>query len=182
MQLHTDSIYNGYKPPYFNKKFTIFTSSFLNIKHSLTVGGKLDVDKISYTEHQAEPKPRYSEASLVKSLEELGIGRPSTYTTIISTLKKREYVSMDKKRFIPTDIGMVVSNFLTNHLTKYVDFKFTANLEDTLDDISNGKTQKLPVLKEFWQDLEATIKDKQNIARSEVVSEKLDENCPDCGK
>ncbi len=154
-----------------------------NIKlPALTVGEELPIDKIGFTEHQTEPKPRYSEASLVKSLEELGIGRPSTYASIISTLKKREYVLMDKKRFIPTDTGMVVSQFLTNHLTKYVDFKFTANLEDTLDDISNGTNQKLPVLQEFWSDLEATIKDKQNIARAELTSEKLDEDCPKCGK
>lgn len=146
------------------------------------IGEELPIDKIDYNEHQTEPKPRYSEASLVKSLEELGIGRPSTYASIISTLKKREYVLMDKKRFIPTDIGAIVSTFLTNHLTKYVDYQFTANLEDTLDDISNGKTQKIPVLQTFWHDLEANIKNKQNLPRSELVSEKLDENCPKCGK
>jgi DNA topoisomerase-1 len=154
-----------------------------NIKlPNLTVGEQLDVDKIDFTQHQTEPKPRFSEASLVKSLEELGIGRPSTYAAIISTLNKREYVLMDKKRFIPTDIGDIVNTFLTNHLTKYVDYQFTANLEDTLDDISNGDKQKLPILKEFWLALEATIKDKQNIARSELTSAKLDENCPQCGK
>jgi DNA topoisomerase-1 len=143
---------------------------------------KLPVDMINFSEHQTEPKPRYSEASLVKSLEELGIGRPSTYATIISTLKKREYVIMDKKRFIPTDIGSLVSQFLTSHLTNYVDFKFTANLEDTLDDISNGTIKKLPVLKKFWQELKSIIEEKQGIARSELVTEKLDEMCPDCGK
>lgn len=148
----------------------------------LEVGEELPIDKIDFTEHQTEPKPRYSEASLVKALEELGIGRPSTLVSIISTLKKREYVIMDKKRFIPTDTGMVVSQFLTNHLTRYVDYQFTANLEDTLDDISNGTTLKLPVIQEFWHDLEAIIKDKQNIARSELTSEKLDESCPKCGK
>ena len=154
-----------------------------NIKlPALDVGETLPVDKIYFTEHQTEPKPRYSEATLVKALEELGIGRPSTYVAIVSTLKKREYVLMDKKRFIPTDTGMVVSLFLTNHLTKYVDYQFTAKLEDTLDDISNGSMQKLPVLKEFWLNLEATIMDKQNIARSELTSEKLDEDCPKCGK
>lgn len=154
-----------------------------NIKlPQLQIGEELPIDKIHFLEHQTEPKPRYSEALLVKTLEELGIGRPSTYASIISTLKKREYVIMDKKRFLPTDIGSVVSHFLTNHLTKYVDYKFTANLEDTLDDISNGTMQKLPVLKEFWLNLESTIKDKQNIARSELTSEKLEEDCPKCGK
>ncbi|MFN7094794.1 MAG: type I DNA topoisomerase, partial [Burkholderiales bacterium] len=148
----------------------------------LDVDEVLPIDKIHFLHHQTEPKPRYSEASLVKSLEELGIGRPSTYAAIISTLKKREYVLMDKKRFIPTDIGTIVSQFLTKHLTTYVDYKFTANLEDTLDDISNGNIQKLPVLKEFWHHLETTITEKQGIARAELTSEKLDENCPECSK
>lgn len=148
----------------------------------LKLNQELPVDKINFLEHQTEPKPRYSEASLVKALEELGIGRPSTYASIISTLKKREYVIMDKKRFLPTDIGNIVNQFLTSHLTNYVDFKFTAHLEDTLDDISNGKTEKLPVLKAFWHDLDTIIKEKQNINRSELTSEKLDEDCPLCGK
>lgn len=148
----------------------------------LEVSEELPIDKIDLMEHQTEPKPRYSEASLVKSLEELGIGRPSTYASIISTLKKREYVMMEKKRFIPTDIGEIVNQFLTAHLPKYIDLQFTANLENTLDDISNGQVQKLPVLQNFWQDLESTIVEKQGFSRAELVGEKLDENCPDCGK
>ncbi len=148
----------------------------------LKVNEELPVIKIDLQEHQTEPKPRYSEASLVKSLEELGIGRPSTYASIISTLKKREYVLVDKKRFIPTEIGDIVNQFLTHHLTNYVDYQFTAHLEDTLDEISNGKAKKLPMLTKFWADLENIIQEKQGIARSELVSEKLDENCPECGK
>lgn len=148
----------------------------------LKVGEVLTQDKVEIEHHQTEPKPRYSEASLVKALEDLGIGRPSTYASIISTLKKREYVLVDKKRFVPTDIGIVVSNFLTTHLTKYVDFAFTAHLEDTLDHISNGSEQKLPVLSQFWQDLSTTITEKEHIARTEVLAEKIDEKCPECGK
>ncbi|MBY0378929.1 MAG: type I DNA topoisomerase, partial [Burkholderiales bacterium] len=148
----------------------------------LNVGEVLPVDKVDFTEHQTEPKPRYSEASLVKSLEEFGIGRPSTYATIISTLKKREYVIMDKKRFIPTEIGMIVSQFLTNHLTNYVDLKFTANLEDKLDDISNGKSTRLPMLDKFWHELKTIIEEKQGIARADLTAEKLEENCLECGK
>ena len=143
---------------------------------------ELPVDKVYFTEHQTEPKPRYSEASLVKALEELGIGRPSTYASIISTLKKREYVMLDKKKFIPTDIGYIVNSFLTTHLTQYVDFKFTANLEDTLDQVANGKIQKLPILQEFWNTLDTKLKDIQNIARSDITTERLEENCPKCGK
>lgn len=148
----------------------------------LEINETLPVDKIEYQQHQTEPKPRYSEASLVKTLEELGIGRPSTFVSIISTLKKREYVIMEKKRFYPTDIGAIVNTFLVAHLTSYVDYKFTAKLEDTLDDVSTGTTAKLPVLKEFWKNLDNTISEKQNIARSELVSEKTGEACPTCGK
>lgn len=148
----------------------------------LAEGELVPVDNLDITAHQTEPKPRYTEASLVKTLEELGIGRPSTYASIIATLKKREYVVMDKKRFMPTDIGAVVSQFLTNHLTKYVDFQFTANLEDTLDDIAIGKQSKLPVLQLFWDELNALVQEKQGVSREELTSEKLDESCPNCGK
>ncbi len=145
-------------------------------------GEVVNKDKIDYTEHQTEPKPRFSEASLVKALEEFGIGRPSTYASIISTLKKREYVIVDKKRLIPTEIGDMVSQFLTKHLTNYVDLQFTANLEDTLDEISNGKIGKIPVLEHFWHELETIVAEKQGVARSELTAEKLDEKCPECSK
>lgn len=149
---------------------------------NLEVDEKLKIDKIDAVKHQTEPKPRYSEASLVKALEELGIGRPSTYTSIILTLKKREYVIMDKKRFIPTDVGSVVNQFLTQHMTQYVDYQFTANLEDTLDDISNGSKPKLPMLNKFWKDLQKVIADTQSVSKADVVNEVLDEKCPKCSK
>lgn len=148
----------------------------------LKEGDLVPVDSLEITAHQTEPKPRFTEASLVKALEELGIGRPSTYASIIATLKKREYVIMDKKRFVPTDIGSVVSQFLTNHLTKYVDLQFTANLEDTLDNIAIGTQEKLPILKTFWDELSQTVTEKQNISKMELTSEQLDENCPKCEK
>lgn len=148
----------------------------------LNEGEVVPVDNIEITAHQTEPKPRFTEASLVKTLEELGIGRPSTYASIIATLKKREYVMMDKKRFMPTDVGMVVNQFLTNHLTKYVDLGFTANLEDTLDNIAIGEQRKFPVLDEFWTELSTVVGEKQNISRMELTSTPLDENCPKCGK
>ncbi|RTK95745.1 MAG: type I DNA topoisomerase [Neisseriaceae bacterium] len=148
----------------------------------LAEGEALPVDGIDITAHQTEPKPRYTEASLVKMLEELGIGRPSTYPPIIATLKKREYVVLDKKRLVPTDVGMVVSKFLTNHLTKYVDLQFTANLEETLDKIAVGESARIPVLNEFWHDLQTTVREKQNISKMELTSTQLDENCPKCSK
>ncbi len=148
----------------------------------LKEGELIPVDNLEISAHQTEPKPRYTEASLLKTLEELGIGRPGTYVTIFSTLKKREYVIMDKKRFVPTDIGTTVNQFLNNHLPKYVDLQFTARLEDTLDDIAIGSQAKLPVLGAFWEELHTLVSEKQNVSKMELTSEQLDENCPECGK
>ncbi|MGD8235371.1 MAG: type I DNA topoisomerase, partial [Chromatiales bacterium] len=105
----------------------------------LKEGEEIDLLSIRPEQHFTEPPPRYNEASLVKALEEHGIGRPSTYASIISTLQDREYVTMDKKRFIPTDVGRVVKKFLTNYFTQYVDYDFTAKLEDELDAVSRGE-------------------------------------------
>ena len=102
-------------------------------------------------QHFTEPPPRYSEASLVKALEEHGIGRPSTYATIISTLKDREYVDMDNRRFIPTDIGKIVGSFLSKHFHKYVEYGFTASLEDELDAVSRGEEDWTEPLRKFWK-------------------------------
>jgi DNA topoisomerase-1 len=131
-------------------------------------------------QHFTEPPPRYTEASLVKALEAFGIGRPSTYATIIATLESREYVLLDKRRFIPTDVGRVVNKFLTEHFPRYVDFDFTAHLEDDLDAISRGEKEWRPVLKEFWTDFKTQVKEKETVERPGV--ELLQENCPKCGK
>jgi DNA topoisomerase-1 len=145
----------------------------------LAEGDVLVIDKLYGNQHFTQPPPRFSEASLVKSLEEYGIGRPSTYATIISTLQAREYAILDKKRFIPTDVGRVVTRFLTEHFTRYVDYDFTANLEDELDEVSEGKRDWIPVLDEFWKGFSGLIKEKTNIDRP---VELLDEACPECGK
>lgn len=134
-------------------------------------------------QHFTEPPPRYSEASLVKSLEEHGIGRPSTYATIISTLQQREYVTLDKKRFIPTDVGRIVNKFLTNHFTTYVDYDFTARMEDELDAISRGDEDWQPVMAKFWKPFKELVEDKEkNVDRKDVTHEAMDEPCPKCGK
>lgn len=148
----------------------------LPILHTAEV---LDVEKIVGEQHFTEPPPRYSEASLVKALEEYGIGRPSTYASIISTLQDREYVSLDKKRFIPTDVGKVVNRFLTDHFNRYVDYDFTAKLENQLDDIAEGEQAWVPVLQQFWDDLNKNITSKQDVERP--GTEVLDEKCPKCG-
>lgn len=146
----------------------------------LETGEVLTVEKIYGDQHFTEPPPRYSEASLVKALEEYGIGRPSTYATIISTLQDREYVLLDKKRFTPTDVGRVVNKFLTEHFTKYVDYDFTANLEDALDSVAEGEREWVPLMDEFWRDFNHQIHIKADVERP--GNELLDEACPKCGK
>ncbi len=127
--------------------------------------------KIRPEQHFTEPPPRYSEATLVKSLEEYGIGRPSTYAAIISTLRNREYVEMVKKRFVPTDVGRVVNRFLTEHFDSYVDYDFTARLEDELDAVSRGEKEWIPLMREFWEPFSARVQDKEGgVSRSEAVS------------
>ena len=146
----------------------------------LETGEVLNVEKIYGDQHFTEPPPRYGEASLVKILEEYGIGRPSTYASIISTLQDREYVILDKKRFTPTDVGRVVAKFLTEHFTKYVDYDFTANLENALDNVADGSREWIPLMAEFWQDFNNQIISKADVDRP--GNELIDEACPKCGK
>ena len=144
-------------------------------------GDELTLLKIIPEQHFTEPPPRYSEANLVKALEEFGIGRPSTYASIISTLQSREYVEMDKKRFIPTDVGRIVNKFLTEHFTQYVDYDFTAHLEDDLDAISRGEKKWVPLMKKFWGPFKTLVDDKdKNVDRKDVTHEAIDEKCPKC--
>ncbi len=149
----------------------------------LKPGETITLRGIQCDQHFTEPPPRYSEASLVKALEEYGIGRPSTYATIISTLQQREYVEMDRKRFKPTDVGRVVSKFLTQHFTQYVDYDFTAKMEDELDAVSRGEKEWVPVMHEFWDPFKKLVDHKEeNVSRKDVTTEKMDEKCPKCGK
>jgi len=148
----------------------------------LQEGEELPLKRIHGEQHFTEPPPRYSEASLVKALEEYGIGRPSTYASIISTLQSRGYVELEKKRFHPTDVGRVVNRFLTEYFTRYVDYDFTANLEDELDAISRGEEQWIPLLQKFWGPFKERIDHVQEtVKRSDVTHEAMDEKCPKCG-
>jgi DNA topoisomerase-1 len=141
----------------------------------------MDLVKINPDQHFTEPPPRYSEATLVKNLEEKGIGRPSTYASIISTIQDRGYVRQDKKRFYPEDIGRIVSKFLVQHFNKYVDYNFTANMEETLDEVSRGEKEWKPMLKEFWAPFKSNIDDKmESVKKSDVTTEKTGEKCPTC--
>jgi len=134
-------------------------------------------------QHFTEPPPRYSEASLVKALEEHGIGRPSTYATIISTLKDREYTDMDNRRFIPTDIGKIVNGFLSKHFHKYVEYGFTAALEDELDAVSRGEEDWTQPLKKFWKPFITQVDHiEKNVSREEVAMARELGKHPESGK
>jgi DNA topoisomerase-1 len=134
-------------------------------------GDVISLDELRPEQHFTEPPPRFTEASLVKTLEEYGIGRPSTYASIIATLKNREYVEMDAKRFIPTDIGRIVNGFLTDHFTQYVDYDFTAKLEDDLDAVSLGEKEWVPLLDDFWRPFKDLCDDKEESVTREQVAQ-----------
>lgn len=164
----------------------------LNEKDPLNL---IDVDPL---QHFTEPPPRYSEASLVKKMEELGIGRPSTYANIISVLQDRGYVKLDKKRFFPEERGRIVVTFLKEFFAKYVEFGYTASLEDELDIISNGEMDWKIFLKKFWKDFNGNIGEVMEKPFPEVLevlnqkfgehifgrdeSGKLKNTCPTCKK
>jgi DNA topoisomerase I len=135
----------------------------------MNCGDCVHLTAIHADQHFTEPPPRYSEASLVKALEEYGIGRPSTYATIISTLQDREYVEMDSRRFVPTDVGKIVNRFLTDHFHRYVEYGFTAAMEDELDAVSRGEEEWRVPLEKFWKpfirEVERTDK---NVTREQV--------------
>lgn len=149
----------------------------------MTKGDRVKLKDISCLQHFTEPPPRYTEASLVKTLEEYGIGRPSTWAAIISTLLQRNYVTLEQKRFFPTDVGRVVNRFLTQYFNQYVDYDFTAKLEDKLDAIARGEEEWIPLLNHFWHPFKHLVDDiEENVKRKDVTQESIDENCPECGK
>jgi len=129
----------------------------------------LNRGKVTPAQHFTEPPPRYSEASLVKKLEELGIGRPSTYASIIQVLQDRNYVRIDKKRFIPEDRGRVVTAFLENFFERYVEYGFTADLENQLDEISDGKIPWRKVLEDFWRDFSSAVAGTKDLTITQVL-------------
>ncbi|HLB43633.1 MAG TPA: type I DNA topoisomerase [Gammaproteobacteria bacterium] len=146
-------------------------------------GDIVDLKEMTCHQHFTEPPPRYTEASLIKVLEEHGIGRPSTYATIVSTLQTREYVMLENKRFHPTDVGRIVNRFLTQYFTQYVDYDFTAKLEDELDEISRGEKEWIPLLEAFWDPFKDQVDNiNDTVKKKDVTQEKLDEKCPLCGK
>ena len=137
---------------------------------SMKEGDRVQLAGVVPTQHFTDPPPRYSEASLVKALEEYGIGRPSTYASIISTLRDRQYVEIESRRFTATDIGKIVSRFLTQYFTTYVDYDFTAKMEDSLDAVADGQQEWVPLLEKFWKPfIELVDHTETSVSREEVA-------------
>jgi len=141
-----------------------------NILPECKIGDEVNILKLTNEQHYTDPLPRYSEASLVKKMEEIGIGRPSTYASIISVLSTRNYVEQINKRFHPTDRGKLISAFLEKLFTKYVDYNFTADLENQLDEITSGKIEWTKVLEDFWKDFISNV----NLVKEKRTREVLD--------
>ena len=140
----------------------------------MSAGENLTKRNIDATQHFTEPPPRYSEASLVKRMEELGIGRPSTYASILQVLKDRGYVRIDKKRLVPEDKGRVLTAFLESFFARYVEYDFTAGLEEQLDRISNNEMAWRDLLRDFWRDFTAAVGDIKELRVAQVI-DALDE-------
>src|SRR5258708_16031311 len=146
-------------------------------------GDNVNLLAIRAEQHFTEPPPRFSEASLVKALEEHGIGRPSTYASIISTLQDREYVEMDNRRFVPTDIGKIVNRFLTHHFHRYVEYGFTAAMEDELDAVSRGEEEWTTPLEKFWNPfIQQVEKIERTVTREQVAQARALGQDPASGK
>ncbi len=157
------------------------TQSKEKIIPHLTVGETVYSQTIFGRQHFTKPPARYTEATLVKKLEELGIGRPSTYASIISTIQDRRYVSKDGRNLKPTDMGEVVNNILVNHFPEIVDYEFTAKMEDELDMIATGDKKWQTVLEEFYKPFSAHLKEKEESVSKKDLEEKTDEKCDKCG-
>lgn len=148
----------------------------------LVAGEKLKLLKLDPKQHFTEPPPRYTEASLIKELEEKGIGRPSTYAPILSTIEGRGYVIREQRTLKPTELGMLTNKLLTKHFPTVLDLKFTAHMEDELDEIVEGKLKYTAVLSEFYEPFEKQLAD-ANVNMEKVKKEILtEEKCPECGK
>ncbi|CAH2404937.1 type I DNA topoisomerase [Mesorhizobium escarrei] len=144
----------------------------------IRAGEQLDREAINATQHTTEPPPRYSEASLIKKLEELGIGRPSTYTAILKTLEDRDYVTLDKRKLLPQAKGRLLSAFLESFFERYVEYDFTASLEEKLDEISDGKLAWKDVLRDFWKDFSGAVADIKELRVTDVLDALNEELAP----
>ena len=146
-------------------------------------GTALTLKALRPEQHFTEPPPRYSEASLIRALEDYGIGRPSTYAAIISTLQQREYAELESRRFRPTDVGRLVNAFVTEHFADYVDYDFTARLEDDLDAVSRGEREWVPLLDQFWRPFRQKVSEKDaSVTRTEASQARVLGVDPESGR
>lgn len=146
-------------------------------------GDRVPLDRVSADQHFTQPPPRFTEAALVKALEEYGIGRPSTYASIIQTLLFRKYVEMEGRSFRPSDVGRAVSKFLSGHFTRYVDYDFTAKMEDELDAVSRGEEDWIPLMEKFWGPFKELVSEKtESVDRSEATGARELGTDPKSGK
>ncbi|MFC6488649.1 type I DNA topoisomerase [Nitratireductor sp. GCM10026969] len=144
----------------------------------INTGEALERKDINVTKHTTEPPPRYSEASLIRKLEELGIGRPSTYAAILKTLEDRDYVTNERRKLVPQAKGRIVTGFLENFFRRYVEYDFTADLEEKLDDISDGKLSWKDVLRDFWKDFSGAVDDIKGLRVADVLDTLNEELAP----
>lgn len=150
---------------------------------AMKTGDRVPLERIHADQHFTQPPPRFTEAALVKALEEYGIGRPSTYASIIQTLLFRKYVEMEGRSFRPSDVGRAVSKFLSSHFTRYVDYDFTAKLEDELDAVSRGEEEWVPLMEKFWGPFKELVEDKtESVDRSEATGARELGTDPKSGK
>ncbi len=145
------------------------------------VGEALDIKEIKEEEHETQPPPRYNDASLIRALEEKGIGRPSTYASIVSTIEGRRYIERVENRFIPTPVGIAVNDFLVKNFSTIDDIPFTAEMEDGLDEIADGKKEWQPFIKSFYAPFEKSLIDAKKVERVKIAVEETQEICPECG-
>ena len=171
----TVTVFDGYRALYREGRDDLSDTNQEARLPAIREGETPSLNEIVTRQHFTEPAPRFSEATLVKKLEQLGIGRPSTYASILSVLRRRNYVRMEKKRFVPEDNGIVVTAFLESFFDRYVEYDFTANLEEQLDKISAGQLNWKEVLRAFWQDFQARTDEVLNI-RTTVILDKLNEH------
>lgn len=149
----------------------------------VVAGDELNLDKVQYEQKFTQPPARYNEASLIKTLEKMGIGRPSTYAPIISTIQDRNYVEKEEGRFKATPIGLTVNDFLMEHFPTIVDYEFTANMEQNLDHVAEGKIQWKEEMQKFWDPFSKTLETvEEKAGRVKIETEKLGEPCPECEK
>ena len=152
-----------------------------NLLPDFAVGEKLDPERAEEEEHDTNPPPRYNDASIIATLEEKGIGRPSTYATIISTIEARKYIEREEGKFVPTPIGVAVNDFLVENFSAVDDIPFTAEMEDQLDLIASGEKKWAPVIKTFWDPFEKTLVNVKDAKRVKIEVEETDQICPKCG-